>query len=139
MADTSFYVARVFPLPENAPLRELLARGRGVLALPGGGCARYVFCEDVAYRRDPAGRLWVTLERGNDSYRDLLQRSGLNLQIVAARNPDQSEALLLVVCGQLAAPDGTPEQRLHLRAAYLEAESGERTALPLAALELAAD
>lgn len=120
-------------------LRELLDQGRGVLALPGGGCARYVFSEDVTFRRDARGQLWVKLERGNASYRELLQRSGLNLHVVAARNADHSEALLLVVNGHLATPGEGPEQRLHLRAAYLEAESGERIAIPLPDLALAED
>lgn len=126
-------------LPDHAALREFLRQGRGVTALPGGGCARYVFSEEVAYRGDAEGRVWLSLERGNESYRALLQHSGLNLQVVVARNPDGSESLLLVLTGHLAANGTGREQRFHVRSAYLEAESGERTPVDPGRLGLASD
>lgn len=126
-------------LPDHAVLRECLRQGHGVTALPGGGCARYVFSEDVTYRRDTDGRMWVHTDRGNASYRDLLQHSGLNLQVVVDRNPDGSESLLLVLTGHLAAPESGVDHRFHVRSAYLEAESGQRTPVALDRLGLACD
>lgn len=122
------------PIPDYADLHERLSRGRGVLALPGGGCARYVFSEEVDFRRDQQDHLLVRVDRGNDSYQDLIHRSALNLHIVLQHNPDGSEALHLVVSGHLVRMAAQPDSQLILRAAYLEAESGERTPLDLARL-----
>lgn len=121
-------------LPEPELLRELLLHGRGVLALPGGGCARYVFSEDVNFRRADDGRLLVRVERGNASYRELVHRSGMNLHLVVRRNPDLTEALLLVLHGHLVDREAGTESELQVTGAYLEEESGRRT--PLAPVTL---
>jgi hypothetical protein len=123
-------------LPEPSALRELLLHGRGVLALPGGGCARYVFSEDVNFRRADDERLRVRVERGNASYRELVHRSGMNLHLVVRRNPDQTEALLLVLHGHLVDLETGAESEFQVTSAYLEEESGRRTPLALADLGL---
>lgn len=123
-------------LPEPTELRELLRQGRGVLALPGGGCARYVFSEDVDYGQTSDGRLMVRVTRGNPSYRDLVHRSGMNLHIVARRHADQTESLLLVLHGHLR--ESPPDQlsELCVASAYVEEESGQRTPINPSALGL---
>lgn len=117
-------------------LRELLLQGRGVLALPGGGCARYVFSEDVDYHHGDDGCMRVRVERGNASYRELVHRSGMNLHLVVRRNPDQTEALLLVLHGHLMDSEAGGESVLRVASAYLEEESGQRTPVALADLGL---
>lgn len=123
-------------LPDLATLGQLLLQGQGVLALPGGGCARYVFSEDVAFHRAGDGRLLVRVTRGNDSYRELVHRSGMNLHVVVCRNPDQTEALLLVLHGQMESRGTGADSELRVASAYLEEESGKRTPLSLDALGL---
>lgn len=112
------------------PLRE---PGSGILALPSGGCARYILSTVVNYTWDAHGRPVFTCDRSNPEQIDLLEHSTMSLRIDVEKNPDGSDHTHLLLIGRLQPqPDGA--FCLDVKRAQLVRETGEVTTLDWADL-----
>jgi hypothetical protein len=125
MKESPGYVAAL-----RLPLRE---PGAGILALPSGGCARYILSTVVQYTWDARGRPVFACDRSNPEQTQLLEHSTLSLRIDVEKNPDGSDRMHLLLIGRME-PQDERYFVLNVDRAQLVHETGEVRTLDWALL-----
>ncbi len=111
----------------------LESHNTGILAMPSGGCSRYIFSTNVDYKVDDTGCPVFEYDSGNPFHHHLLSHSSMSLRIEFEKNVDGSDKSWLVLIGLLEAVNDAQADRrtyrLDVERAQLVLETGETRTL----------